>query len=217
MILNRLPSSYERRGRTEGIYRGSEKINRRKVSTHAEKVHGKASLALLVSALLIDHRCNPIFHPRVFIHTHTPLALSPSPRAQLTVQTLQNRVRYRALVDQILRQPSHDLNLLLRRQALDRLLDDATHTGLVYGNKTLVVHEGEKSHDELAVKPVCNASVAGNAFAKVLDLEGTLETRGEETAERGNEGGEGSKDEDVELHRGDGEGSVDVSPAREPV
>lgn len=48
--------------------------------------------------------------------------------------------------------------------------------------------------------------MTGDGFAKVFDFEGAFEAGGEEPAEGGDEGGEGGKDEDVELHGGDGEG-----------
>lgn len=48
--------------------------------------------------------------------------------------------------------------------------------------------------------------MAGDRVAKVLNVEGAFETRGEEAAEGGDEGGEGGHGEDVELHGGDGEG-----------
>lgn len=51
----------------------------------------------------------------------------------------------------------------------------------------------------LAVHAIGHATMAGDAVAKVLDIEGALETRGEETAKGRNEGGEGSEEEDVVL------------------
>lgn len=48
--------------------------------------------------------------------------------------------------------------------------------------------------------------MARDRFAEILDLEGAFEARGEEAAKGGDEGGEGGENEDVELHRGDGEG-----------
>ena len=45
--------------------------------------------------------------------------------------------------------------------------------------------------------------MAWDRFAKVFDFESALETRCEEAAEGGNKGGEGGKDQDVELDRCD--------------
>ena len=47
--------------------------------------------------------------------------------------------------------------------------------------------------------------MTGDGFAKIFDFEGAFETRGEKPAKRGDEGGEGCEDEDVELHGGDAE------------
>lgn len=104
------------------------------------------------------------------------------------------------------RQPPHNLNLLLGRQAHHRRLDHIPHTRLVNGNEALIIHKGEKAHDELAVHAVGDAAVAGDGFAKVFDFEGAFEAGGEEAAEGGDEGGEGGEDEDVELHGCDVDG-----------
>ena len=55
--------------------------------------------------------------------------------------------------------------------------------------------------DALAVHAVRHASVAGDAVAEVLDVEGALEAGGEEAAEGRDEGREAGKDEEVELVR----------------
>ena len=106
----------------------------------------------------------------------------------------------------MLGQPPHDLDLLLARQPHHRRLDHIPHASLVDGNKALVVHEGEKAHDELAVHAVGDAAVAGDGLAKVFDFEGAFEARGEEAAEGGDQRGEGREDQDVELHGRDVEG-----------
>lgn len=48
--------------------------------------------------------------------------------------------------------------------------------------------------------------MTGDRFAEIFDFEGAFEAGGEEPAEGGDEGGECSEDEDVELHGGDAEG-----------
>ena len=45
--------------------------------------------------------------------------------------------------------------------------------------------------------------MARNGLAEVFDFKGTLEPRGEESAERRNEGRECCEYEDMKLHRGD--------------
>lgn len=77
---------------------------------------------------------------------------------------------------------------------------------LIHGNKTLVIHEGKQTHDELAIHAVGDTTVAGDGFTKVLDFKGPFETRGEEAAKGGDEGCKCGEDEDVHLHRGDGDG-----------
>lgn len=104
------------------------------------------------------------------------------------------------------RQPPHDLDLLLARQAHHRGLNHIPDTRLVDGNKALIIHKREKAHDELAIHAVGDAAVAGDGFAKVFDLEGAFEAGGEEAAEGGDQRGEGGEDEDVELHGRDVEG-----------
>lgn len=78
--------------------------------------------------------------------------------------------------------------------------------GFIHGNKTLVIHKGEQTHDELAIHAVGDAAMARDGFAKVFNFEGPFETRGEEAAKGGDEGGKSGEDEDVHLHRGDGDG-----------
>ena len=96
--------------------------------------------------------------------------------------------------------------MLLDRESLYRHLNHTAHALSVHGDEALIVHEGEETHDELAIHAVRDATVTGNGLAKVFDLEGTFEAGGEEAAEGRDQGGEGCEDEDVELHRGDVEG-----------
>ena len=122
-----------------------------------------------------------------------------------------------SLVKEVLGQALDDLNLLLDCQACDGILNHASDRGLVLGDEALIIHEGEEAHDELAVHAVGDAAVAGDAVAKVLDLEGSLEAGGEEAAEGGDERGEGGEDHDVELHGRDPEGVGDVGPSGEVI
>lgn len=91
--------------------------------------------------------------------------------------------------------------MLLGGKAGDRRLNDRTNGSLVDCDERLVVHEGEESHDELAVHAICHASVAGDRVAKILDVEGTFEARGEETTEWSDERCKCRHGQDVELHR----------------
>lgn len=57
----------------------------------------------------------------------------------------------------------------------------------MHSDETLVVHEGEKAHDELAVHTIGDATVSWDAVAKILNLECAFQTRGKEATERRNE------------------------------
>ena len=82
----------------------------------------------------------------------------------------------------------------------------------MHGDETLIIHEGEEAHDELAIHAIGDAAVARDGLAEVLDFEGAFEARGEEAAKGRDERGEGCEDEDVELHGGDEDGAVDLRP-----
>lgn len=105
---------------------------------------------------------------------------------------------------------AHDLDnlhLLLVSESGDGCFNHSTDCGVVHGDEARVVEEGDRAHDELAVHAVSHPTVTGDGVAKVLDLEGTLQARSEETTERRDEGGKGSEHNDVELHWHDVEGS----------
>ncbi len=87
---------------------------------------------------------------------------------------------------EMLAYPLNQVHLFLERQAGDGRLNDPTQRHLIYCNKTMVIHVDEEAHDELAVHSIGHTAMAGNWVTKVFDLEGALETRGEEAAERGN-------------------------------
>ena len=122
-------------------------------------------------------------------------------------------LRHYALIIQIFSQSSDDLYLLFCRQACNCGLDNAAHADFVDRNKTVVVHIREGSHDELAIHPVGHTSVTWDTVAKVLDLEGSLETRRKEASKGCNEGCEGSEDGDMELYRRDHESPLNLRPS----
>ena len=78
------------------------------------------------------------------------------------------------------------------------------------GNERVIVHEGEKPHDELTVHAIGHAAVPRNGMAKILDFEGTLESRGEESAERRNQRSKCGEDHGVDLHRLHGKAELRV-------
>lgn len=117
-----------------------------------------------------------------------------------------------SLVDKVLAQTLYNLNLLVRRKTVDRLLNDTTDAGLVHRNEARVVHEGEKTHDKLAIHAIRHATVSGNRVTEVLDLERTLQSGGKETAKWSNEGSKSREDKDVELHRCHSDSRGEVSP-----
>lgn len=67
-----------------------------------------------------------------------------------------------SLVDKVLAQTLYNLNLLVRRKTVDRLLNDTTDAGLVHRNEARVVHEGEEAHDKLAIHAIRHATVSGD-------------------------------------------------------
>lgn len=109
------------------------------------------------------------------------------------------------MVTQVATHALDKLNLLVRAKSGDGQFQHVAHAGLVHGNEGVVVHVGEESHDELAVHTVGHASMSGNGVTEILDLEASLESRGEETTEGGDEGGERCEDEGVQLHRSKGQ------------
>jgi hypothetical protein len=145
---------------------------------------------------------------------------TPRP-AQLAAHQTRNTRTYRrrqsALVDQVLAKPQNHVHLFLEREPRDGRLDDAADARLVHGDEALVVHEGERAHDELTVHAVGDAAVARDGVAKVLDVEGALDAGGEEAAEGCDQGGEGGQDQDVELQRLDLEAGWDAGPGGQGV
>lgn len=117
----------------------------------------------------------------------------------------------------MLAKPHDHVHLLLEREPRDGRLDDAADARLVHGDEALVVHEGERAHDELAVHAVGDAAVAGNGVAKVLDVEGALDARGKEAAKGRDQRRKGGEDQDVELQRLDVEAGRDVRPGGQGV
>lgn len=118
-----------------------------------------------------------------------------------------------ALIAEVAGHALDELDLLVRAEAGDGRLEHGSEVHLVESDEGVIVHVGEEAHDELAVHAVRHAAVSGDGVAKVFDLEGALEARGEEAAKGGDEGGEGGQDEGVELHGGNRKG--DVGLARE--
>ncbi len=71
----------------------------------------------------------------------------------------------------------------------------------MHSDETLIIHECEKTHDELTIHAIGDAAMAGNRFAEIFDVECPLESRGEKPSKGRDQRREGRKDEDVELHR----------------
>lgn len=107
------------------------------------------------------------------------VGLESSPSLQrnhkIFTEVVYHLVTNSTLVVEVLRQSFHQSNLLLRREAGDCCLQDATHTGFVLGNEALIVHEAEETHDELTIHTICHATVSRNGVAEVLDIECALE------------------------------------------
>lgn len=94
------------------------------------------------------------------------------------------------MVAQIAAHALDELDLLVGAKSGNGQFQHVAHASLVHGDESVVVHVGEETHDELAVHTVGHASVSGDGVTEVLDLKASLESRGEETTERSNEGGE---------------------------
>jgi len=99
----------------------------------------------------------------------------------------------------MLAKPFYNLHLLLKRQAYDGHFNYATNACLVRGYETLIIHIGESAHDELTVKTISNAAVARNWIAKVLDMEGPFDSRGEKSTKRSDQRGKCWEEENMEL------------------
>lgn len=115
-------------------------------------------------------------------------------------KTLQYPLSCGTFCYEIFGQAADDLSHFVVREAVHGGFNHAADTRLVHGDETLIVHEGKEAHDELAVHSIRDATVTGDRFAKVLDLEGSFQAGGEEAAKRGDERGESGEEEDMELH-----------------
>lgn len=133
---------------------------------------------------------------------------------ELRAQVLECGGGQLPLVDEMFGEELDEFDLLFGCKASDGGFEDRSGRGLVDGDEALVVHEGEESHDELAVHAVSHAAVAGNRITKVLDVESALETRCKEATEGSDERRKGGHHKDVELHRRDADGGRQVRPIR---
>lgn len=147
------------------------------------------------------------------VHTRRATDLSLQ-RSELRSKVVQRGRSQLALVDKVSCEELDKLDLLVGCEAGNGSLEESSGRCLVHCDEALVVHESEEAHDELAVHTVSHAAVTRNGVAKVLDVEGALEARGEEAAERCNQRSEGCHDKDVELHRRDADSGRQVGPVR---
>ena len=110
------------------------------------------------------------------------------------------------LVYQVPQEAPDQLNLLVDGEFGNDSFHDAADSGPTHSaDEGVIVNIGKETHDKLAVHAVGNAAVAGDRVAKVLELEGTFESRGKKTSKRGNDGSEGSPKEGMNLYRGHGD------------
>lgn len=109
-------------------------------------------------------------------------------------------LRNNALVDEMLADAFDQLHLLVWSEPCDGCFDDASQRHFVQCDETVIIHVGEKAHDELAIHAVSDTAVSGDRIAEIFDLESAFKTRGKETTERSDEGCESGKSEDVNLH-----------------
>lgn len=100
--------------------------------------------------------------------------------------------------------PSEDpdnFHLLFGGESGDGRLQNTADGCVVDGNEAGIIEKGDCAHDELAIHAIRDTAVAGNAIAKVFDLEGALQSRGEEAAKRCDQGRKSGKNQDVEVKR----------------
>lgn len=116
--------------------------------------------------------------------------------------------RKEALVLGPLEKLAHKLLLLLSSEGEHESVEQRLHLGHVVGHKGLVVQVREEAHEELAVHSVRDSSVAGDGVSKVLDLERSLETRGEEASKGSHQRGERGENADMEVDGGGREGGL---------
>ena len=92
------------------------------------------------------------------------------------------------------------LHLLFHGKASDGCLDNSAEGYFVHCNEAVVVHVCKEAHDKLAIHAISDSTMPWDRIPKVLNFEGTLETRGKEAAEWCDKGGESSKNENMNLH-----------------
>lgn len=67
-----------------------------------------------------------------------------------------------------------DLNLFLGTKTIDRRLNHAAHRHFVHCDEALIVHEREKTHDELTIHAIGDAAMSRYTIAEILDVERAL-------------------------------------------
>lgn len=105
------------------------------------------------------------------------------------------------MVHQVLAQYPDNLYLFFRGETGDSGLQHTADACVIGGNEAGVVEEGNGAHDELTVHAIRHAAMTGNTVAEIFNLEGALQSRCKETAERRNEGSKSSQRENVKLNR----------------
>lgn len=109
------------------------------------------------------------------------------------------------LVLKVMGHATHEFYLFRSGQACNSQFHHLTVVDVVQSNESMVVDVCEESHDKLAIHTIGHAAVSWDGVAKVLDLEGSLQPRREETSEGRDERSEGSDDNSVDLHGFHGE------------
>eukprot|EP00191_Tetraselmis_sp_GSL018_P005028 CAMPEP_0177609848 /NCGR_PEP_ID=MMETSP0419_2-20121207/19374_1 /TAXON_ID=582737 /ORGANISM="Tetraselmis sp., Strain GSL018" /LENGTH=453 /DNA_ID=CAMNT_0019104933 /DNA_START=46 /DNA_END=1407 /DNA_ORIENTATION=+ len=117
---------------------------------------------------------------------------SPRPPSCLTLQQALARSKFQQSVDQFqLVGPAHGCDHV--HDIRDRRLGSP--------DDVVIPQVGEHRHEDLAVHPVRHPSMPGDAAPKVLNLKGTLEAAGKETAKWADEGREDRQEASVDLDR----------------
>ena len=122
------------------------------------------------------------------------------------------------MAGEVSRQVPDKLDLLFNREPAGDRLENRADCDPVFADQTAVVYVGEYTHQKSTTLPVsggadcanCQSNILAvhsighspmprNAVTKIFDVEGTLESGGEEAAKRSNEGRENGHDENVQV------------------
>lgn len=86
------------------------------------------------------------------------------------------------------------------RQSHDSTSEKCSHRLAPDSNEGLIIKVYKETVEDLTIHSICHASVAWNTVAEILDFEGTLEARSEESTERSDERCKCAQNHQVQLY-----------------